>query len=252
MYKIFNEDCFETMKKLRDDSIDLVLTSPPYNGVVNKSMYIAVGKEKRYDEYVDNKSTPAYIEWTINLFKEFDRIVKPNRPILYNFSYNNYEPMLVYWLINEIYANTNWMVVDTIVWKKARNMANFMSPNKLSRKWEYVFVFCRKNEKNTFQIREREYSVKSNNTHRYKKTFSNFIEATNNDAPTELNKATYSSELVHKLLDVYANENYVIYDPFMGTGTTAYACKTYNMELKCIGSELSAEQCNYANNRLTT
>lgn len=97
--KIYNEDCFETMKQMGDNSIDLVLTSPPYNGVVNDHMYIVVGEEfgdpnkpyKRYDEYQDSKTTSGYLEWSVNLFNEFDRIVKPNRPILYNFSYNSTE-----------------------------------------------------------------------------------------------------------------------------------------------------------------
>ena len=76
----------------------------------------------------------------------------------------------------------------------------------------------------------------------------NFIEAKNNDGACKLNKATFSSELVEKLLSIYANENSIIYDPFMGTGTTAVGCK--NKNLMCWGSELSKEQCLYAKERL--
>ena len=252
--KIYNEDCFETMKRMEDNSIDLVLTSPPYNGVKNKASYIGAGFDKdgspfkRYDVYVDNKNTQQYLDWSVDLFNEYDRVLKPNRVVLYNFGYQNHEPMLPYWLVNQVSQNTEWMVVDTIVWKKPKAMANMISPNKLTRRWEFVFVFCRKSELKTFEIVEREYSVKSNGTRRYKKTFSNHIEAKNNDGKTDINKATFSSDLVKQLFDIYTNDGYVVYDSFMGTGTTAFACKEYGLDY--IGSELSAEQCEYTNNRL--
>ena len=77
----------------------------------------------------------------------------------------------------------------------------------------------------------------------------NFIEAKNNDGSCPFNKATFSSELCEKLLDIYAMyDDTVVYDPFMGTGTTAVACK--RMGFKCIGSEISENQVEWANKRL--
>ena len=51
-----------------------------------------------------------------------------------------------------------------------------------------------------------------------------------------------------KLIDIYFKENALIYDPFMGTGTTAVGC----LLKKCryIGSEISKRQVEFANNRL--
>ena len=77
----------------------------------------------------------------------------------------------------------------------------------------------------------------------------NFIEAPNNDGSNKLNKATYSSELCEKLLSIYAHDGMSVYDPFMGTGTTAIACEKMNMEW-CFGSELSEAQVEYSKNRL--
>ena len=77
----------------------------------------------------------------------------------------------------------------------------------------------------------------------------NFIEAKNHDGPCPYNKATYSSDLCRKLLSIYITKNNaLIYDPFMGTGTTAVACK--ELGLSCIGSEISQQQCEWAENRL--
>jgi DNA modification methylase len=54
--------------------------------------------------------------------------------------------------------------------------------------------------------------------------------------------------LVKKLLEIYAPKNAVVYDPFMGSGTTAVACK--EMGLHWIGSEISKNQCEWADKRL--
>ena len=49
-------------------------------------------------------------------------------------------------------------------------------------------------------------------------------------------------------LNIYADKGYIVYDPFMGTGTTANACILN--ELNYIGSEISEKQCEYANKRI--
>lgn len=63
-----------------------------------------------------------------------------------------------------------------------------------------------------------------------------------------MNKATFSTEFVRKLLQMYAKDGMTVYDSFMGAGTTAIGA----LKEKCfyIGSELSKAQCDYANNRI--
>lgn len=83
----------------------------------------------------------------------------------------------------------------------------------------------------------------------YKNVF-NFIEAPNNDGSCPIHKATYSTELCGKLLLLYTKEGDVVYDPFMGTGTTAIAC--HRGKRKWIGSEISKNYCEYANRRIAS
>ena len=83
----------------------------------------------------------------------------------------------------------------------------------------------------------------------------NFIEATNNDGKCSLNQATFSSELVMQLLSMYCNSEAkrIVYDPFMGTGTTAVGCIKYDdgeNKIEFLGSEISKEQCDYAMERI--
>ena len=58
----------------------------------------------------------------------------------------------------------------------------------------------------------------------------------------------YSIELCEKLLKIYSPENGLVYDPFMGSGTTAVACK--KLGLRYIGSEISQNQVNWALKRI--
>ena len=83
---------------------------------------------------------------------------------------------------------------------------------------------------------------------KYYEVIDNFIIAKNNDESTNLNKATYSTELCEKLLTIYTKEGDICYDPFMGTGTTGVACKLIGRNF--IGSEISESQVNHSYQRV--
>ena len=240
MIEIFNEDCIDTMHRLGNNSIDIILTSPPYN------INTPIQTQNMYDTYEDNKTADEYIEWTTDLFKLFDSVMKPNGVILYNLSYSSASPNLPYRVVCDIIAKTDWDIAETIVWKKPWAVAVNACRNRLTRIWEYVFIFCRKSEAKTFISNRDVARVIRSKT--YYKNIYNFIEAPNNDGVTEINRATYSTDLCEQLLNIYAPSGAIVYDPFIGTGTTAVACK--NLGLDCYGSEISKEQVDYANNRL--
>ncbi len=249
--KIFNEDCFDTMKRMHEEGIkiDAVLTSPPYNaGRLTQNQRSIDNHENRYDIHLDNKSNEEYLDWSVALFKSYQDLLKENAIILYNVSYgaeNN--PNLLWLFISKIITDTDFMVADCIIWKKKSALPNNVSPNKLTRITEFVFVFCRKSEYKTFKTNKKVKSRSKTGQCYYENVF-NFIEAKNNDGSNNLNKATFSSEFCEKLINIYLKKGDLVYDSFMGTGTTANACK--NLGLNYIGSELSEAQCKYANNRL--
>lgn len=120
---------------------------------------------------------------------------------------------------------------------------------RLSRIFEFIFIFARKYEIETFDIYKKVSSISQKTNQKYYEVFYNFIEAKNNDGKCPYNNATYSSELCEKLLKIYAKKNNIVYDPFIGTGTTAVACK--RMGFNCIGSEISEKQVEYAKDRLS-
>lgn len=254
---IFNEKCEQTIDTMIEfnEKVNLILTSPPYNtGRPSTSERSRNNNEGRYDVHLDTMSQDEYCSWICDLFKKFDSILEKNGVILWNVSYGsdgsvNTESVGLMWLsIADIIRNTNFTVADRIIWKKKSAIPNNRSKNKLTRIVEDIFVFCRKDEYKTFDTNKKVVSVSSKGQNNYENIY-NFVEARNNDGTCSLNKATYSSDLCLQLLNMYANEESKVYDPFMGTGTTAVACERYGVKC-CYGSEISEAQVDFANNRL--
>ena len=250
--RIYNEDCFITMKKMVEDrqKVNIILTSPPYctpnddARIYNDSRFD--NYQVHYDVFEGFKSADDYREWTKKLFQSYDDVLIQDGVIFYNISYTAKFTDLVYLVIADIINNTNFTVVDCISWKKKSALPANQDGNRLTRICEFVFVLVRKTELLTFKTNKEPNGLK------YKNLFFNFIEATNNDILNlkinRLNSATFSSDLVIQLLNIYCKSNYLVYDSFMGTGTTAIACKRFGCYY--IGSELSKSQIDFANDRL--
>ena len=243
--KFYNEDCLDTMSRMSDNFIDVVLTSPPYNMTKRKGGY--ADKGKRYDMYNDWKSENEYTLWTTKIFNNIDRVLNKNGVILYNFSYSIENPSLPYIMVSEIIKNTNFVIADTIIWKKNNSVPHPASYNRLHRVVEFVFVFCRASEIKDFNCYKKITKI-SPSGQKYYEIIDNLIIAKNNDGVNKMNKATFSTDLCSQLLNIYTKEKDIVYDPFMGTGTTGVACK--QLKRQFIGSEISSEQVKYSEERL--
>ena len=243
---IYNENCFNTMSRMENNSVDIVLTSPPYNMTKRKGGYADTG---RYDVYQDWLTEDEYIANTVRLFNEFNSIIVKNGIVLYNFSYSIENPTLPYKIVSYISENTEWDLVDTIIWKKKSGLPFPANQRRLSRIWEFVWVFARKSEINTFNCNKKIKSISEKTGQKYYEVYYNIINADNNDGATpKLNQATYSTDLCSQLFQIYGKEGYVVYDPYMGTGTTGCACIINKMSY--VGSEISEDQCKYAEERI--
>lgn len=258
--KIYNVDCRKLLHKMikENKKVDVILTSPPYNiSKHSRNKRTVNNHETKYLEYNDHKTNKEYSSFIINCFKLFTRVLKPNGVILCNLSYassmsanNNCTEMLS--MVYKITEETNLMISDIICWKKSSAIPDNRSVNKLTRLCEYIFVFCKKSEYSSFYMNKSLVKRNEAKNLNFYETIYNYIEAKNNDGSCKYNKATYSSELCEKLLNMYAplHKEYkcVVLDPFMGTGTTAVACK--KLGISFIGSELSKDQVQYAFERI--
>ncbi|MBR4316362.1 MAG: site-specific DNA-methyltransferase [Alphaproteobacteria bacterium] len=71
-YKLINDDCLHYMKQMQENSIDLVITSPPYNCGID------------YDNYNDNLPFDEYLEWCQKWINELYKIIKEDGRIAIN------------------------------------------------------------------------------------------------------------------------------------------------------------------------
>lgn len=250
-----NEDCLATINKIKEQGkkINLVITSPPYN----KSRHSSQSKKMKqmetynsmYDGYDDTMDNEDYYNWQCNIINKIDEILSENGVILYNLSYSNENPDCMWGLIENIRHKTNFMIAEQITWLKKSALPQNVSHNKLTRLTEYIFVLCRKSEYKTY-ITNKKVTKENSKGQKYYENIYNVIKAPNNDGPCNLNKATFSSDMVLELLKIYARPNSIIYDPFMGTGTTGIGVEKYGNGCICIGSEISEKQVEYSKERL--
>ena len=86
--KIYNEDCLLTLSKMKDESVDLIVTSPPYNKnhwIKNKSKSKdSFIRKIEYSSYDDNLPQEEYVEWQKKVISECLRVLKPSGSLFYN------------------------------------------------------------------------------------------------------------------------------------------------------------------------
>ncbi len=255
-YRLYNGDCIEAMKTMEPGSVDMVLTSPPYNTCRQHTIEEVKDRPKehyacRYDVHVESKSSDEYADWTVNLFEEFDRLLKPNCIVLYNYGMGNDSQSGTsaddwFKTIYEVISRTGFTCADLLFWKKNCALPDNISSNHATRIAEPVMVFCRKSEARTFLANKEDSSIRTTGQKMYV-PFYNMIEARNNDGANNLNKATYSVEFCSRLMNLYLpavhDKDYTVLDPFNGTGTTGVAC--LERGVRYVGMELSEAQCKY-------
>ena len=104
-YEFVLGDCIESLKKQTDKSIDIVVTSPPYN----------IGL--KYHKYKDKKPRDQYLEWIYDIFVELKRVLKDDGHIFLNMGYTNKDP----WISMEVALKLKDLLVlqNNITWVKS-------------------------------------------------------------------------------------------------------------------------------------
>lgn len=223
------------MIRISDGSISGIITSPPYNITSKrKDVYYNNGYSN-----IDGLSEDEYLRVRVYEFVQFSRILENTGVICYNISYHNENPILPTLLISKIHKETDLTVADIITWKKSTSIPFQTSPTKLSRICELVYVIVKKEFLHEFKTNKEISKINEKSGQKFYKNYTNLIEAKNNDSIKCKLKASFSEDFVTKLLDIYFHEGSLIYDPFMGIGTTARACKKSSRNY--IGSELDKE-----------
>ncbi len=245
--KIITGDCIKELEILSKKNVKVqgVITSPPYN-TSRQADHITAGV--RYKNFDDSMPNDDYIQWMVDLFNLLDEVLDKDGAVCFNISYSSLNPGTIWRTISAIIEKTNFITVDHIVWKKSTCMPFPANPNRLSRIVESVFVFVRESEMTTFKTNKK-ITTTSGTGQNYYEVIENFIEAPNNNSGehTKHHKATYSTELVDSLIDIYFSEGTIL-DPFNGTGTTGVSCKSKGLDY--IGIEIDEEYSIFSKERI--
>lgn len=242
--KIHKGDTVETMKKIDDKSVQLVMTSPPYLASIRDDNHKYPGAK---DIIKDNQTVEEYVEWSVDIFKEYERVLADDGVVAYNMSYTTFNPMLPYMVIEEVRKQTGFEIADTCVWKKKNCVPLSGHPNRMTRICEFVYIFVKEDRLNDFKA-NKEITSTSRTGQNYFKIYNNFIETKNNDGKVDGHDATFSSDFARYFIDLYSAEGDVVLDNFMGTGTTAIAA--IGLDRDFLGIDLIDDYISVANERI--
>ena len=231
--KIHLCDCMEGLKKREDNSIDLVVTSPPYNlGDKKGGKNNLWNSNIDYENYKDAMDEEEYQKWQIELCNEIFRVLKPGGSLFYNHkvrSRGNQGILPSSWLLK-----TNLTFRQLIIWDRMGsvnvNITHFLPTTELIY-WMTKGTDGVRFSRQTFQLESGK-----NKGHIVPLTEVWQVKADmDNDHP-----APYPIELVDRIIpSVLAggDGNIIVLDPFMGSGTTAISARKYGCDW--IGFEMS-------------
>ena len=231
--RIYNEDCLDTMGSMEDNYIDLVITSPPYNMNlrIRKGQYCSrqIVKEfsTKYKNFSDNLPIEEYYNLHSTILRELLRVSKI---VFYNIQIVTGSKRAFFQIIGD-YKN---YLKEIIVWDKGHAQPA-MHTGTLNRQSELILVFERDNAISRMFTK-----------HNFERgTLSDIWKINRGKKLIPDHGATFPEILVEKVLLNFSNEDDIIYDPFMGSGTTARVSKRLNRSF--IGSEINTGYCDFAN-----
>lgn len=237
--RIYNMDCFAGMKDMKRNSVDLIVTDPPYyieslqsNQDLKNQTIRASSKnnifQSQWDVYEDLFD---YKHFTHRMLKEFKRILKPKGQVYIFCSYHHLD-----WMIKMI-KDMGFRFYKPLVWYKPDTMGVF--PNQYGCNYEPILWF--RNDGNVGSVinnigcGQRDVFVHNSTLISYRK------ECGFHPTPKPL-------KVIMALVKNSSNERDVVFDPFLGSGTTAVACKRLNRQY--LGFEINKDYFSICEERL--
>lgn len=215
---IYCEDCLETMSKMPDESVDLIITSPPYNK--NHWLRNRSNRDGRrvigYDSILDDMPQEDYVNQQRQVLKECLRVLKPTGSVFYN----HMDILHKHLTIHPTYVY-DFPVKQVLIWDRTNTPK--LGEDYFMPVTEWVFWI--KKSKDAKPLFKR-------NQMAYRKNIIRVPPATKNDHP-----APFPLSLANNFVLGCSKVGDVVYDPYMGSGTTAVACVMNNR--RYLGSEVS-------------
>jgi len=243
------QDCIEWMQSVDSDSIDMTLTSPPYDKIRN------------YEGYSFDFESTA---------KELYRITKPGGVVIWNVADQTVNGSETCTSMKQAlyFVECGFKLHDTMIYLKKNPMPS--SGERYHQSWEYIFCFSKgvPNTFNPIEVECKYANLNANQKYRgvdgkknYKVTKRNAVSKVKNvfeyiiggghttkDKIAFEHPAIMPEKLAEDQIKTWTNEGDVVIDPFAGSGTTAKMCLMNHR--KFYGCEISEEYCNIFIKRL--
>ena len=219
MIDLQHGDCLELMKKIPDNSVDCVVTDPPYDVHAGKGGG-AFGNRNSYKEieFMSNGFDEVVLDELMRVMKKID---------IYIFCSQKQVPFLLDYFVNK--HNCNW---NLLAWHKTNPVPTCR--NKYLSDTEYIFF-------------AREKGVPIYGEYSTKKTY--YVTPVNTKEKKLYNHPTVKPQMILKNLIINSSkENDIVLDPFMGSGSTGVAAK--ELKRNFIGMELDDKYFNIAKERI--
>lgn len=245
---IYNEDCLTTISRMPENFIDLVITSPPYNVDLGNNKY----HKKPYDLYNDNKDHKEYIAWLKRIFSAiYDKTCVGGRCCI-NIGDGKNGAVPTSSDIIQFMKEIKYIPLTHIIWDKSQvgnrtSWGSFLSPScpSFPTPFEHILVFCKGDRK----------LQKKGQTDLTKEEFIDWSLALWKFAPQTKqaafgHNAMFPEELPKRCMKMFSWVGALVYDPFIGSGTTAKVAVMNNRNY--VGSDISNEYCESARSRVWT
>lgn len=262
--KIYLEDCLQTMKKMDDDTISLTVTSPPYDDL------------RTYNNKVKGLSTEynGYSFDFENIARELYRVTKPGGIVVWvvgDATHNGSETGTSFRQAL-FFKEVGFNIHDTMIYMKN----NFSNPSstRYHQIFEYMFVLSKgkpttfnpiKDRKNVYggqvgswgknTVRQKDGTMKENTRkviEEYGQRYNVWTYKTSKNGQEDEvayeHPAIFPIDMVKDHIISWTNPGDIVYDCFMGSGTTAKAAMLLNR--KWIGSEINEDYIDICNRRL--
>ncbi len=218
----YKGNCIELSKQLDNESIDCIITSPPY---YNSSHKYQRGSGFHYTADVGE---PLYV--IEDVFKEIKPKLKEDGIICLNlgFSYGETGVMRPFDIINRLRSQSGYFINDIIIWHKNNPIP---MQKRLTNAIEYIFILSK-------------HPIGKYYTKKYTHNVWKFPV----DSGGKGHSAVFPNELPRRCLEHFTEENDIVLDLFMGSGTTAVECIEANR--KFIGFEINDDYIAIAKKRV--
>jgi site-specific DNA-methyltransferase (adenine-specific) len=236
MSEIIVGDCLEVMADMADDSMDCVITSPPYNmnlrirNGIYTSRQIVKELSTKYKGYDDNLPMDEYLVFNRKVLKELLRL---SPLVFYNVQFLTGNKVALFKLIGEFAEQLK----EVIIWDKI-NAEPAIGGGVMNSRYEVVLVFDTNNA----------ISRKFDTAQFERGTLQNLWQIKRGKKITNTHGAVFPEELVGRIITNFTSERATILDPFLGTGTTAKVAK--GLGRNYIGIEMNPDYVKIAQDRL--